>query len=47
MPVFAEQAYNSKLALRMGYAGVVNKFSITDERLSAEMEKVCELDNIA
>ncbi|KAI1718930.1 UDP-glucoronosyl and UDP-glucosyl transferase domain-containing protein [Ditylenchus destructor] len=40
MPVFAEQAYNSKLALRMGYAGVVNKFTVTKETLSAEMEKV-------
>uniref|UniRef100_A0A915EFY7 glucuronosyltransferase n=1 Tax=Ditylenchus dipsaci TaxID=166011 RepID=A0A915EFY7_9BILA len=40
MPVFAEQTYNTKLALRMRYASVVNKFNLDAEQLSGAISKV-------
>lgn len=40
MPFYAEQTYNTKLALRMGYASSLNKFTISEEKLTASINKV-------
>lgn len=40
MPVFAEQTYNTKLALRMGYASALNKFTVNAKSLKKSIQKV-------
>uniref|UniRef100_A0A914DYK8 glucuronosyltransferase n=1 Tax=Acrobeloides nanus TaxID=290746 RepID=A0A914DYK8_9BILA len=41
MPMFAEQAFNVKLMLQMGVASVINKFTITKEKIVQAVHKVC------
>lgn len=41
MPMFAEQAFNVKLMLQMGVASVINKFTITKEKILQAVHKVC------
>lgn len=40
MPVYAEQAYNTKVALRLGFAAAVSKFSITEQELHSAIQMV-------
>lgn len=40
MPVYAEQAYNAKMAIRFGYATAVNKFTINGVGLIGAIDEV-------
>jgi UDP:flavonoid glycosyltransferase YjiC (YdhE family) len=40
MPIYAEQSYNTKLALRLGFATAVNKLTITERELDAAIQMV-------
>ncbi|KAH7693538.1 Protein UGT-64, partial [Aphelenchoides avenae] len=42
MPMFAEQSHNAKFALSLGIGTVLNKFTITKERIVAELVEVLE-----
>uniref|UniRef100_A0A914HCJ4 glucuronosyltransferase n=1 Tax=Globodera rostochiensis TaxID=31243 RepID=A0A914HCJ4_GLORO len=40
MPVYAEQSYNSKLALRFGFATAVHKVTLDEEVLYSAIQKI-------
>uniref|UniRef100_A0A914YT03 UDP-glucuronosyltransferase n=1 Tax=Panagrolaimus superbus TaxID=310955 RepID=A0A914YT03_9BILA len=40
MPMFAEQAHNSKYALKLGIGGILNKFELTKEKFLTTIQKV-------